>query len=124
MATRRRRGGEDEAVAGTSSAPPRLRALDAADVMTTRAGGIARGAWCLEGVLAASKEECEVAAVGGGSGMPRWGRPTSVEDKARSMTKSNDGEEEDKRLVAQRGEETGGIISSPSIGRRPTTTAL
>lgn len=61
---------------------------------------------------------------GGGSGMPRWGRPTSVEDKARSMTKSNDGEEEDKRLVAQRGEETGGIISSPSIGRRPTTTAL
>ena len=68
MATRRRRGGEDEAVAGTSSAPPRLRALDAADVMTTRAGGIARGAWCLEGVLAASKEECEVAAVGGGVG--------------------------------------------------------
>lgn len=119
MATRRRRGGEDE-----DSAPPRLRALVAADVMTTRTGGIARGAWCLEGVLAASKEECEVAAVGGGSGMPRWGRPTSVEDKARSMTKSNDGEEEDKRLVAQRGEETGGIISSPSIGRRPTTTAL
>ena len=42
MATRRRRGGEDEAVAGTSSAPPRLRALDAADVMTTRGWDCAR----------------------------------------------------------------------------------